>query len=264
MPARTGRLPSRHLGIGPVLVGKAAQRCRTLRRVGCCCMRRAVIRAKILHMPRSAAGRRPSMASLTSHGTLVHGSENGDGVRGRMVSSSRGIFGEWSCGNGEAGTVVEGTVVEAGDTVDFITDCVENVIVRFVHVARTIGVHARRGRGDDFRLARRLSRPGERSRRRRDCQCRAGLAIGVFAAAYPRRVAVGLSHFSRSRVEYLRMHPQHTAAGRSPESQALGEPVPGPIELERVSVCRLSMRRTVGATSGEPRRCERCERNNGQ
>ena len=49
--------------------------------------------------PAFAAIRRftaPAAGRLSIQGTLGHGSENGDGVRGRIVSSARGVLGEWS------------------------------------------------------------------------------------------------------------------------------------------------------------------------
>lgn len=59
-------------------------------------------------------------------GKLSHGSPNGDGVRGRIVSSRSGITGHWIAHNGAADTNVGQIAVKAGDTIDFITDCRDN------------------------------------------------------------------------------------------------------------------------------------------
>jgi Protein of unknown function (DUF1553)/Protein of unknown function (DUF1549)/Planctomycete cytochrome C len=69
----------------------------------------------------------PAAGSLRVTGILHHGSEHGDGVRGRLVSSRTGLIGEWIARHGDVPTPGEAIRVEAGDTIDFITDCRENV-----------------------------------------------------------------------------------------------------------------------------------------
>ena len=64
----------------------------------------------------------PTSGTLSITGKLSHGSENGDGVRGRIVSSRNGLAGEWKVHKSGADTNVAGMAVEAGDTIDFITD----------------------------------------------------------------------------------------------------------------------------------------------
>jgi mono/diheme cytochrome c family protein len=64
----------------------------------------------------------PSAGMLSISGKLSHGSENGDGVRGRIVSSRSGLKGEWTVHNSGTDTNATGIAVEAGDTIDFITD----------------------------------------------------------------------------------------------------------------------------------------------
>jgi hypothetical protein len=59
------------------------------------------------------------------HGTLSHQSENGDGVRGTLVSSRHGMIGQWEVANSSADTLVSSATVQAGDTIDFVTDCRE-------------------------------------------------------------------------------------------------------------------------------------------
>ncbi|MCH5375974.1 MAG: DUF1549 and DUF1553 domain-containing protein, partial [Planctomycetes bacterium] len=65
----------------------------------------------------------PQGGTLTIAGTLSHGSENGDGVRGRIVSSHNGLAGEWQVHHGSTPTNVAQLEVQSGDTIDFITDC---------------------------------------------------------------------------------------------------------------------------------------------
>lgn len=65
----------------------------------------------------------PADGTITIVGNLSHGSPNGDGVRGRIVSSRSGKAGEWIAFNGGADTPVKELAVQQGDTIDFVTDC---------------------------------------------------------------------------------------------------------------------------------------------
>ncbi len=65
----------------------------------------------------------PASGRVQIVGNLSHGSPNGDGVRGRIVSSRTGAAGEWVAFNGGSDTPVNGLDVEPGDTIDFVTDC---------------------------------------------------------------------------------------------------------------------------------------------
>ncbi len=69
----------------------------------------------------------PAGGVLTISGKLSHGSPNGDGVRGRIVSSRNGLAGTWMAQNNGADTPVANLMIEGGDTIDFITDARENV-----------------------------------------------------------------------------------------------------------------------------------------
>jgi len=64
--------------------------------------------------------------TVTIRGELSHGSPNGDGVRGRIISSRNGKLGEWVVQNGQAETAVATFDVQPGDFLDFLTDCREN------------------------------------------------------------------------------------------------------------------------------------------
>lgn len=69
----------------------------------------------------------PVAAKLTLRGMLEHPSENGDGVRGRIVSSRVGLLGEWMVAHGKIDTPVATVDVQPGDTLDWIVDCREHV-----------------------------------------------------------------------------------------------------------------------------------------
>jgi mono/diheme cytochrome c family protein len=64
--------------------------------------------------------------TVSISGSLSHGSKNGDGVRGRVVSSRSGRAAEWTAFNGTTDTSLASLEVKAGDTIDFVTDCRAN------------------------------------------------------------------------------------------------------------------------------------------
>lgn len=65
-------------------------------------------------------------ANMTIHikGSLTHRQAQGDGVRGRVVSSREGLLGEWTCHNQVVSTDIGPFQVQKGDTLDFITDAI--------------------------------------------------------------------------------------------------------------------------------------------
>jgi hypothetical protein len=65
----------------------------------------------------------PRDGTITILGILKHESENGDGVRGRVVSSRLGVVGDWTVHHDKETTTVEKVEVAQGDTVDFVVDC---------------------------------------------------------------------------------------------------------------------------------------------
>ena len=60
--------------------------------------------------------------TISISGQLHHPSNNGDGVRGRVVSSRLGKVGEWTATHATTKTAIATLDVEKGDTVDLITD----------------------------------------------------------------------------------------------------------------------------------------------
>jgi hypothetical protein len=68
----------------------------------------------------------PADGTLSIDGELKHVYEQGDGVRGRIVSSRAGMSGEWQVLGGAVKTPMESIEVKAWDTIDFVTDRVQN------------------------------------------------------------------------------------------------------------------------------------------
>ena len=60
-------------------------------------------------------------------GTLGHDADKGDGVRGRIVSSASGELGSWVAKKSKEETKISRIEVKKGETIDFVTDCRENV-----------------------------------------------------------------------------------------------------------------------------------------
>ncbi len=80
-------------------------------------------------IPQRAVIRRwtaPADGAISISGSLSHGSPNGNGIRGRIVSNRLGKAGEWKAHNSAADTAVTNLEVMAGDTIDFITDSMED------------------------------------------------------------------------------------------------------------------------------------------
>jgi hypothetical protein len=77
-------------------------------------------------VPELASVRRwtaPIAGVIAVTGTLKHSNDQGDGVRGRIVSSNRGLLGEWTVHTTNSLTSIKRLAVEAGETVDFLVDC---------------------------------------------------------------------------------------------------------------------------------------------
>jgi len=65
----------------------------------------------------------PRDCTIHISGTLAHPRGEGDGVRGRIVSSSEGELANWVVHNKSAGTDIRDIKIKAGETLDFTVDC---------------------------------------------------------------------------------------------------------------------------------------------
>jgi len=65
----------------------------------------------------------PADGVIRIEAVLGHGSDKGDGVRGRIVSGAVGVLGEWSAFNSQSPTRFDALKVRAGETLDFVADC---------------------------------------------------------------------------------------------------------------------------------------------
>ncbi len=79
--------------------------------------------------PQQSAVRRwlaPVSGVIKITGRLKHAEKNGDGVRARLVHSRTAIQADWTAFGNEVETTVDRMEVQAGDTLDFMVDCIES------------------------------------------------------------------------------------------------------------------------------------------
>lgn len=69
----------------------------------------------------------PAAGRMTLAGALSRPAANGDGVRARVVSSRRGVLGEWTVVSGSGETVLPAFEVETAEILDLVVDCVGTV-----------------------------------------------------------------------------------------------------------------------------------------
>lgn len=68
----------------------------------------------------------PRNLTVRISGSLHHPANEGDGVRAFVVSSRDGQLATWTAKNNRVGTTKDKIAVEAGDTLDFVVDCIQN------------------------------------------------------------------------------------------------------------------------------------------
>ena len=137
-----------------------------------------------------------------------------------IVVSSLGLAGEWLAHNGQTPTAVEKINVSAGDTVDFITDCREHVTSDSFtwHVALSLK------QGDGVAATFR-SNEGFHGPSGQQATVDIENILRAWQLAYLRlptrdELQAACEFVSRQR-DYLRIHPECIAAGRSAETQSL-------------------------------------------
>jgi hypothetical protein len=64
----------------------------------------------------------PHAMTVSVSGSLSHGQKEGDGVRGRLISSRAGVLGEWIVHNTKVTTTVRAIPVAKGESLDFVVD----------------------------------------------------------------------------------------------------------------------------------------------
>ena len=73
-------------------------------------------------------------------GTISHPSDQGDGVRARIVSSRVGSLGEWTAKNSNTPVKLDRVEVRRGEHLDFVADCRQTVEFDSFHWSPVIKV----------------------------------------------------------------------------------------------------------------------------
>jgi hypothetical protein len=68
----------------------------------------------------------PVAGEIEIHGMLEHPAQQGDGVRGWIISSRHGVVKEWSVKHDKRPTEIDSLVVERGEKLDFVVDCLKS------------------------------------------------------------------------------------------------------------------------------------------
>ena len=166
----------------------------------------------------------PKSGTLTISGALQHGSPNGDGVRARVVSSraaqqGNGLLGEWTCFNSKVDCPVSATVVESGDTIDLIIDCLSSHTSDSFQWSAIVSLTASDGTVQSFDSATGFHGPQE-SR---------GLLVGQVTRAWqlawcrnpePEELVTSMA-FLADQIGYLQTHRHRIPAGLTESRQAL-------------------------------------------
>jgi hypothetical protein len=162
----------------------------------------------------------PADGTITFAGNFAHASPHGDGVRARAVSSAVGIVGEWPVHNAEASTAVDQIRVKAGETLDFVADCRQNVTSDSFTWQFTITLTQADGSVSSY-----ASKDGFLGPLAIPAALELSSVIRAWQLAYlrmPTRDELNsASDFISTQRQYLLTHPSFLAAGRSPETQAL-------------------------------------------
>ena len=175
----------------------------------------------------------PVRGTITIRGSLQHPAENGDGVRGRMISSRTGLAGEWLAKKNSVATETKELTVEPGDLIDFITDCRDTVesdsFVWTVDLQQTNSAGPA-GQGSKWSSAAAFQGPAAASKPLL-AQIQAAWQFALGRAPNEQEYQFALQHFARQ-LTYL----QSTPATDKP-----GEPAPD-LELRALSnLCQVLM-----------------------
>jgi hypothetical protein len=92
--------------------------------------------------------RAPRDGAISISGELNHPSDQGDGVRARVISSRQGALGEWTAKNNRTPVRLDRVEVRRGDFLDFVTDCRQSVEFDSFHWSPVIQALAGGARAD--------------------------------------------------------------------------------------------------------------------
>ncbi|MFH1301778.1 MAG: DUF1553 domain-containing protein, partial [Planctomycetota bacterium] len=161
----------------------------------------------------------PAAGTLSVTGKLQHGSDQGNGVRGFVLSSRSGLAGKWNAHNGAAETKVATLAVQKGDTIDFIADCKGDV--GFDSFSWGLQLTLQREQGPAFKWDSaaefRGPEPAQKS-----LQAQAAYAFELALCRKPTPEELQLVvRFMGNQLAYLQQHPEQIPKGVTPARQTI-------------------------------------------
>ena len=161
----------------------------------------------------------PADGKVSIQGNLGHGSDKGNGVRGRVVCRQNEVAAAWTAHNGQVETSVDSIDIQRGETIDLITDCRGDVSYDSFSWQATLTLH--RDGQDDLTFASPTGFQGPVSPQR-------GLPAQVVRAW---KLALGrdpsaselllANTFLSRQINYLNEHPDRLQKKQSAAEQAL-------------------------------------------
>ncbi len=161
----------------------------------------------------------PADGVVSVNGSLQHGNEKGNGVRGLVVPSRGGVAGDWTAHHSQTETNVAELTVAAGDTIDFIAD--NNGDVGFDSFTWTVTVSLQSAAGGvrEFSSADQFHGPQPSS------DAIPGQAIRAWQLALCRKPTddeLSLAvQFIAGQIEYLNQHPGQLPKDTTASQQAM-------------------------------------------
>tara|TARA_R110002111_G_scaffold144910_2_gene211272 strand:- start:129430 stop:132531 length:3102 start_codon:yes stop_codon:yes gene_type:complete len=161
----------------------------------------------------------PAAGTLSVSGKLQHGSDQGNGVRGFVLSSRSGLAGKWNAHNGAADTNVASLAVQTGDTIDFITDC--NGDVGFDSFSWGLQLTLQPEQGTAFKWDSAAEFHGPEPAQK-SLQAQAAYAFELALCRKPSADELQLVvRFMGNQLAYLQQHPEQIPQGVTPARQTI-------------------------------------------
>lgn len=162
----------------------------------------------------------PASGTLSVTGKLQHGSDQGNGVRGLVLSSRSGLAGQWDIKNQSVDTAIGSLAVQQGDTIDFITDCKQND-VGFDSFSWSLQLSLKNEQGSvhkwDSTAEFRGPEPEQKSL---PAQAAYAFELALCRQPSPDELLL-VSRFINNQLIYLQQHPEQLPKGVTPGRQVI-------------------------------------------
>lgn len=160
--------------------------------------------------------------TLSITGKLQHGTKNGNGVKGLILSSRSGLAGKWIAYNGMAETKVTSLAVQRGDHVDFIADCNGNVTSDSFSWDVHLTLAREKGPAFKWNSATEFHGPQTRPAPKQSLPAQAAYAFELALCRKPTPDELQLVvRFMGKQLAYLQQHPQQMPKGVTHAKQTI-------------------------------------------